>query len=624
MKLHLTNALPVLISFAAVSAFGSPAGDLDPAFGDHGRILLRDAPFEEFAGQDVFVDPGSGKLIVVANGWESIRLLRFNSNGSLDPGFGDQGTLVLDFGGDRLNIGDVQWLPDGKLLIAGAMNVYGTPDNVIHGSALLARMHADGTPDLSFGSGGRAAFQLGGVFEGISQILLQADGRIVIFGATHRNGIIERVLGRYTPDGLIDSSFGDAATPGFSVVNVAGIDANLDMITQQSDGKFLVCGDAQSGVGNPDLIAVVAIRINPDGRPDLTFGNSGLVLIDGWQDQVDVNTCQELADGHLLFAGSSGSREWQRATVWRITPDGGLDAGFGTNGLIVLDTGTPSSATAMTIMTDGALAIAGSAWKPSATWQGDNNAWLWWSDMLVARIDPTSGEIDRTFGHRGTTVVDMGSGKFSSNAYSASITQQSDGKLVVIGTQVDEYDWYLWYSIAMARVDPYGAGSNGWGGMVDSVVFSPAAGGDIALHLRRTGGGTGQLSVDYRTVANTATAGEDYVETVGTVVWADGDLGDKEITIEVLNTGPRPIESLEVELFNSSGGLAMDRATVYIKETDTPGSGMPPVGFNPSSQHSGGGAMGRDLWFLALLVLAFRGRKLSRAGQQSDGQPMRT
>ena len=81
--------------------------------------------------------------------------------------------------------------------------------------------------------------------------------------------------------------------------------------------------------------------------------------------------------------------------------------------------------------------------------------------MLVARFDPTSGEVDLGFGDRGVTVVDFGAHEFASNAYSANLTQQADRKLLIVGAQVDEYDWYPWYSIALARVDPYGSGSNG-------------------------------------------------------------------------------------------------------------------------------------------------------------------
>jgi uncharacterized delta-60 repeat protein len=604
MNLNFAHVL-LIASLPAGIAMGSPAGELDPAFGDHGRVLLRDAPFEEFAGVDVFADPLSGKLTVVADGYESDILLRLNSDGSLDPDFGAQGSALLDFGGDDLNITDVEWLADGKLLIAGALNVYGTPDNILHGSALLARMHADGTPDLSFGNGGRVTLGLGGVFESITEILLQPGGRIVVFGHTNRTGSVERVLAGFTPDGLLDSSFGNSATPGIGVINMLGVNVNLADMVQQSDGRILLCGNAALGPAAPDRNNIVAIRVNAGGAPDLTFGINGMLLIGGWQDSVAVNTCKELADGHVIFVGSEGSDDRQRAAAWRMTPDGRLDTGFGIGGMQVLDTDTPSTATAMLIMSDSSVAIAGSQWQPDTQWKGDNNAWTWWSDMLIARFDPTSGEVDQGFGNHGVTAVDLGAHEFASNAYSASLAQQADGKLLIVGAQVDEYDWYPWYSTAIARVDPYGSGGNGVVSMIDTVVSAPAAGGELQLRLRRTGGSTGSLTVDYTTVADTAIAGTDFVASNGTVTWADGDMDQKTILIAVLKPAlPADSRTFRIALSNSSGGLGMSRANIYIPRSNASGGGGSGSSSTVSANTSngGGGALGLQFLFLIALV----------------------
>jgi hypothetical protein len=147
-------ALTLLLAanLPALPALGSPAGELDPAFANQGRILLRETRLVDKHGVKAFADPASGKLLAIASGWGDNALLRFDSDGSLDSGFGDQGAAPLDFGGNRLDIYDVDWLADGKFLVAGAMNVYGDPNNVLHGSAMLARVHADGTLDDSFGN----------------------------------------------------------------------------------------------------------------------------------------------------------------------------------------------------------------------------------------------------------------------------------------------------------------------------------------------------------------------------------------------------------------------------------------------------------------------------------------
>lgn len=605
----LRQFVPTLLlagSLAATPALGSPGGELDPAFGDHGRILLRDTRFEELRGVEAFVDSGSGKLLAVASGWRHNALLRFDGDGSLDLSFGDQGTVPLDFGDDSLDIYDVELLPDGRLLIAGAMNVYGDPDNVIHGSALLARMQADGTPDDSFGSEGRVILELGGAYESFAEILVQADGGIVVFGSTDRTRRTERILARYTKDGSRDTSFGSSATPGTSVIDVDRVNGKLAAIVQQGDGTFMACGDATSTTGSSTSKEILAVSVQSNGLPDTSFGDNGLALIGGGQQSLEIHNCLPLADGHLAIAGSLGSGEQQRAAAFRMTPDGRLDGNFGNNGLALLPTEMPSAAYAMLVMTDGSLAIAGTHLNPN------KNGWYLWADMLVARIDPTTGEFDRDFGDRGVTAVDFGTRGHIGFAIPASLIQQPDGKLVAIGSQIDRGDWWDTPSIAITRADPYGSGSNGWAGLSETYANVPPGGGDVALHIRRTGGSTGQLSVDYRTVDDTATAGTDYVAKSGTLTWPDGDMSDRRLSITVLNAQlAANSESFQVELSNSSGGLATDQAIIGIC-CDAPSGGTPPPaggggggGSNSASGNSGGGAAGIELLFLMALA-AFR------------------
>lgn len=609
---HFACVLLLAGCLSAVPALGSPAGELDPSFGDHGRILLHESEFEEFRGVDVFVDPASGSLLAVGSGWYGNTLLRFSSDGSVDNTFGNQGVVPLDIGDNSLEILDVEQLGDGKLLIAGAMNVYGDPDNVIHGSGLLARMHRDGSLDESFGSNGRAIFQLGGVYEALSEIMVQADGGIVVLGSTDRTGGIERILARYTENGLPDAGFGNGATPGIGVIDVAGIDANLAAIMQQRDGKFMACGNVADITGSSGSSEVLAIRIRPDGVPDSGFGNNGTISI-AWQESVQIADCLELADGHLIFAGSSGSGEWQRAATMRLASDGRLDASFGNNGIVLLDTDLPSAATKVLVTSDGALAIAGSKWSP-------RDDWFSWSDMLVARIDPTSGAIDREFGDRGFTTVDFGSRGYPGVASAARVRQQPDGKLVIIGSQIDLYDnWYPAYSIAITRIDPYGSGSNGWAGLAATYANVPLASDSVTLNLRRTGGSTGQLSVDYRTVDGTATAGVDYVAGSGTVVWSDGELSEKSVSIAVLHAeSVTDYRDLIIELFNSSGGLAVDQASISITPSESP-SGSPPPATPPpvSSTNGGGGAMGFELCFLIVLAVLGVMKQLASAWRRA-------
>jgi uncharacterized delta-60 repeat protein len=101
-------------------------GTLDTMLAGSG-IVITDLGGNE-VGNDVAIQ-GDGKILVVGEGSSGSLLLRYNSDGSLDPTFGDAGKVIGDLGGNSIAI-----QPDGKILTAGGRN----------GDAILARF--SGTP----------------------------------------------------------------------------------------------------------------------------------------------------------------------------------------------------------------------------------------------------------------------------------------------------------------------------------------------------------------------------------------------------------------------------------------------------------------------------------------------
>jgi uncharacterized delta-60 repeat protein len=71
--------------------------------------------------------------------------------------------------------------PDGRIVVAGQRSSPTVSDFGI------ARYHADGTLDTSFGDGGRLAVDFFGAVDGAECVQTQADGRIVVAGLA-RNG----------------------------------------------------------------------------------------------------------------------------------------------------------------------------------------------------------------------------------------------------------------------------------------------------------------------------------------------------------------------------------------------------------------------------------------------------
>ena len=97
--------------------------------------------------------------------------------------------------------------------------------------------------------------------------------------------------------------------------------------------------------------------------------------------------------------------------------------------------------------------------------------------------------------------------------------------------------------------------------------------GSASLTVRRTGGFTGVVSVNYAASDDTATAGTDYTAASGTVSWADGDTADKTITVPLLDPHvyDGSTRTFLVTLSAPTGGVTLQRpgtAQVNITEDD--------------------------------------------------------
>jgi hypothetical protein len=88
------------------------------------------------------------------------------------------------------------------------------------------------------------------------------------------------------------------------------------------------------------------------------------------------------------------------------------------------------------------------------------------------------------------------------------------------------------------------SGDGGWRFRETSVLqFSsttftlPESGGSALISVQRVGSPSGTVRVDYSTSDGSATAPDDYSPASGTLVWADGDTGDKMISVPLVDDG---------------------------------------------------------------------------------------
>jgi hypothetical protein len=95
-----------------------------------------------------------------------------------------------------------------------------------------------------------------------------------------------------------------------------------------------------------------------------------------------------------------------------------------------------------------------------------------------------------------------------------------------------------------------------------------------SFRVRRTGGRTGAVTVDYDTIAGEARQGVDYLAAHGTLGWADGDATERTVVVDVIDDDEaEQFEAFTLVLSNPSGGagLAGSVAPTGIRSEDGPG-----------------------------------------------------
>jgi uncharacterized delta-60 repeat protein len=219
--------------------FGVP----DPTFGVEGVVTTLSAPGADIANA-VHIISDDAILVVGtsqrAGGNADVLLARYKGSGALDGAFGTNGTKRIERTGTFNEYGNaIAVTTDGSIVLA-------TSTNNRFEDFVAMRLRADGAPDPEFGNGGIASTDIGPAVEvgEASTVLLQPDGKVVVSGLRTSGSEISFGLVRYTSNGRIDDTFGDAGTvtTRFGSSN-DGIRASI----LQPDGKILVAGGSNDG-----------------------------------------------------------------------------------------------------------------------------------------------------------------------------------------------------------------------------------------------------------------------------------------------------------------------------------------------------------------------------------------
>jgi uncharacterized delta-60 repeat protein len=219
-------------------------------------------------------------------------LIRYNSDGSLDPLFGSGGIVQTLVAGQSANIRSIALQPDGKIVAAG----YTAP---LFDFAVM-RFNADGSVDTSFGTDGSVVVAIGALDDTCYAVCLQPDGKIVAAGETMSRATSgvqtgSPVLVRLTAQGSLDQAFGS----GGKVVATSAQDSRAWGLALQADGKMVTAGFSFNE-------GFALLRYNSDGSPDMTFGTGGKATSNAG----DLAAAWAIAiqnDGKILSAGFSST-----------------------------------------------------------------------------------------------------------------------------------------------------------------------------------------------------------------------------------------------------------------------------------------------------------------------------
>lgn len=423
-----------LTILATQFATAQQGGELDLSFGDEG------AAFASYDGSD---DVTCMTLLpddaIIVGGYAFFAgagvFAKFTANGQPDTGFGTDGVALLPFAPEKAYVCGIAPLPNGQLLVGGF--IWGT--NGQARASYLARLHANGTPDASFGVNGVAEFELSGWSTRAEAMVLLPDGKVAFTGQVKMGGTEFGFVARLNDDGSLDPSF---ETGGIRSIYLGGLNQSGRAIASLPDGQLLVACDVSEPGG---FNGVAVVRFNANGIEDQAFGNDGYVydpVIDATKADVPAALLPQAnnafmlacrartASGSLMgliaydangtrigtfgdegmvlvdYGGVAGYGDRPHAllrdaeerfvmvgTIWtfeesraiglaRILPDGTLDASFGSNGM-VFDDGEPdgawysrNTAEAAGIQSDGRIVVAGEGYN----WLDLNS-----SDYAVAR-----------------------------------------------------------------------------------------------------------------------------------------------------------------------------------------------------------------------------------------------
>lgn len=305
---------------------------IDYSFGNQGLITTEGWHVDQSFADACLQTDGKMILVGTNNNYDYYSNLktdflafRFDASGASDASFSGDGVVTTDISGSDARKGKAYGVsvgPDGKIIVVGTNDITQTA---------TAKYNSDGSLDTSFGNNGIVldSFDTVTNYSVGQSVVALADGKFVICGLSSKtsmgpgpwssgnkpwgNGTLTLGLIKYNADGSRDTSFGSngvvlqqlrpmlyvgyAFTYGYYLLD----QWMHTKIVADDSGKLTVCTGIIAGQNNPfnDIDGNNVFRYDANGSLDLSFGTNGRKILD--------NTTYLSGRARMAFAAVPGN-----------------------------------------------------------------------------------------------------------------------------------------------------------------------------------------------------------------------------------------------------------------------------------------------------------------------------
>jgi uncharacterized delta-60 repeat protein len=210
-------------------------GSLDTSFDGDG--ITTTAALDALWASSVVIQP-DGKIVAggstgsTGGPSDKFILTRYNPNGSVDTTFDGDGIVTTQMLQTGSVVVSIALLADGRIVAGGSTNSHFG----------VVRYNPDGSLDTSFDGDGKVITSVLSGSDSLYDIAVQADGRVVAAGYADNGSNNDLPLVRYNTDGSLDSSYGSGGKAVFDL----GFNDRIGGMTLDAAGKAVIVGTSNN------------------------------------------------------------------------------------------------------------------------------------------------------------------------------------------------------------------------------------------------------------------------------------------------------------------------------------------------------------------------------------------